>query len=251
MGNRNLKKNVKQKSRIIVIVSLCILLMGYCANRYIRCDITGVPFEMPRWYTDKCDKLSKKDIYEYETVIQELCGERLWSSRDAYDSMFFMMIPMYYAFRSSNENAIVDFSNLFSEFVKEIKSDSTEFDSLSDLYRLQFLYLSSQYLILATTNNKANFVPADLDEILENYAKRYLEETATWGVENTVEEHIKQICNGKKYKYNFYSALTDMELLDLGILCDLKGYHRCMGKQYLIMNRMQLDMYIQFLNLQI
>lgn len=90
------------------------------------------------------------------------------------------------------------------------------------MWRLQWLYLCSQYLALSSSfeSYKNLFIP-DLLDICVFYAEDNLYRSeATWKTEDTVYEHIKQVLAGKKYKYHYYSSLVDGDMFSLAILCD-------------------------------
>lgn len=118
-----------------------------------------------------------------------------------------------YAFKSGNELIMNKYQMFFDRFVEAY--ETSKFEDLSRLQRMQFLYLASEYLKLGGTSNA-------LSAIIEEKAHEDLLTTATWKVEPTVKEHLIKALANKQYKYSYFSKIVDADFYTLACLCDLK-----------------------------
>ena len=180
-------------------------------------DVGGVELV----YQYNCRMLVNTDNTNFHRLLSNLCSQELWNSRDCYDACSWMIVPMHYAFKSGDDYSVTAFHDLFVRFVNYCRIRGG-YNEESRVWRLQWLYLCSQYLALSSTFKSYNslFIP-DLLDICVFYAGDNLYRSeATWKTETTVYEHIRQVLAGKRYKYHYYSSLVDGDMFSLAILCD-------------------------------
>lgn len=172
-------------------------------------------------YQYKCKMFDGTDNEKFHLMLSDLCSQDLWNSRDCYDACSWLIVPMHYAFKAGDDYSVNKFQELFSKFT-DYCLQWGGYNEESRVWRLQWLYLCSQYLALSSSfeSYKNAFIP-DLIDICVFYAEDNLYRSkATWKTEDTVYEHIKQVLAGKKYKYHYYSSLVDGDMFSLAVLCD-------------------------------
>ncbi len=202
----------------IVCLVMVLDLVGCNTNDNHNTDF--LPNEDTKIYNKQCKQLESTDTETFHAILYDLCSQELWNTRDCYDACSWMIVPMHYAFKSGDDYAVSEFSQMFNRFASTCQSDGWYVESR--VFRLQWLYLCSQYLALTSSFNTYQkfFIPALLDVCIEEAKFNLYRSQATWKTEATVEEHIKQVLAGKEYKYHYYSSLTDGDMFSLAILSD-------------------------------
>ncbi len=184
-------------------------------------------------YAAAAAPLSEEQQAFYDRTVKVLLGEDLWTARDMYDASHYLMIPMHYAFRARDEEAIALFADFFARFTQDITGDDRYgFQQYAFLQRLQFLYFSSQFMCLCAASGRPDLIPDALPTVAYDCAETYLLHTeANWNTEDTVMEHLQQMLVGKQYPYSYYSLTEDLDGFDLAILCDLNCLARLLGER--------------------
>lgn len=180
-------------------------------------------------------KAEKLEIYDietsntetmYSTYITTLLDEKLWNSRDAYDTTHYLMVPMYYAFQEKNEEWIQLFTNHVEKFSNMSEGEKEKFEALPEVDKWQYLWWISNYLCLC--------VQYDYDIPQKTYDMLYCEMknrvnsyTGNWeSTENysNMWETYEGLLSGKGYanEKSYSNVFTPLDLKHLAILCDLK-----------------------------
>lgn len=185
-------------------------------------------------YTGTAEPLTEEEQALYDDTVKVLLKEDLWTARDMYDACHYLMIPMHYAFRAGDEEAIQLFADFFARFTGDVTgADVYQFEEVSLLNRLHFFYLCTQYMNLCAANGYDGLIPAELPALAQTCAADYLlNSTANWGTEPTVIEHIRQVIAGKEYSRRYYGTIEDFDMFTLAVLCDLKCLHTMRGTEY-------------------
>ena len=180
------------------------------------------------------EPLSEEEQTLYDSTVKVLLTEDLWTERDMYDACHYMMIPMYYAFWSGDTETIQMYRDFFARFTADVTGvDSRHFQEVSQLNRLHFFYLCTQFMNLCAANDFDELIPTELPDLAQNCAADYLlYHTANWGTEPTVIEHMRQVIAGKEYSRSYYGTIEDFDMFTLGILCDLKCFYGMRGETY-------------------
>lgn len=184
-------------------------------------------------YRGSAELLSEEEAALYDSTVKVLLTQELWTSRDAYDACHYLMVPMYYAFRSGDTNTIWLFSSFFQRFAEDLDADPSAFEEISFLDQLHFLYFCTQYMNLCVANGYEEAIPQSLPLYAQETAEEYLlRHVANWKTEPTVIEHMRQVIAGKEYKRSYYSSIEDFDKFTLAILCDLKCYYTMREESY-------------------
>lgn len=164
------------------------------------------------------------DRDDYAQTVRDALEDELWNSRDAYDACMYLMVPMHYAFQMNHSDETGAFTNLFERFAASLDSNSTYFEN-GDLYKLHWLYFSSQYMKLMCQNDRSGQVPDGLYEFVNkeiiyfwnNYRGGYKAEF------HGMEEVLQAVLYGDGYSIDksYRYAVCDMELFMLAIMCDM------------------------------
>ena len=147
-----------------------------------------------------------------------LCNER-----DAYDACMNLMVPMHYVFQKHNENGIETFTMQFSTFVDDYNED--EFGKLNTMYKLSWLYFSSQYMKLMIDTGRQSNIPTGLFDITDKEILRYwFYYKGSYKAEFTgMEELLQNVLYGKGYSIDqsYKHAICDVEQFIIAIMCDM------------------------------
>lgn len=177
-------------------------------------------------YTGAASHLSEDEQRLYNDTVIALLEQELWTSRDAYDASHYLMVPMFYAFRSGESSLIEAYARFFARFAEEVGSGTSAFTSIGDLDKLQFHFFATQFMVLCALHGRQELVPAVLPELSQRCAEYVLYDVpSNWGVEPSYEYHIQTVLSGKQYSRQYYSMIDDFTLFSLGILCGPHIYH--------------------------
>lgn len=94
-------------------------------------------------YTGAANHLSEEEQRLYNDTVIALLEQELWTSRDAYDASHYLMVPMFYAFRSGESSLIEAYARFFARFAEEVGSGTSAFTSIGDLDKLQFHFFAT------------------------------------------------------------------------------------------------------------
>ena len=193
---------------------------------------TWVPL-CEKWSSDNPENPENNDEqyfrHIYESTVFALLSDDVWNDRDIQDASHFLMMPMHYAFMANWGSAIDKYTSFFNRFVDSVSS--SDFDTLSRMKKMQFLYLGTEFLKLSVkyeseTDEK---LKEELFNLISEYANDDLLTIATWKTEPTVKEHLIQVLNHKVYVQSRYSLIVDGDFYTLACLCDLAYVSRCTG----------------------
>lgn len=117
---------------------MCVILSGIMLSMMAACgasgspsnstaaDITEISIETVReLYTGASETLTPEEQSLYDNTVMAWLQDDLWRGRDLYETGHNLMIPMHYAFRSQNEEAIAAFSSFFERFVDDVLGGGT------------------------------------------------------------------------------------------------------------------------------
>lgn len=184
-------------------------------------------------YISTAEPLNEEQQILYNSTVKMLLKEDLWTERDMYDAVHYLMIPMHYAFRAGDEGTVSLFADFFTRFTQDITTDDRYgFQTSIFLNRLQFYYFSTQFMCLCAASGRVDLIPDALPAAAYDCAETYLLHTeANWHTEDTVIEHLRQMLAGKEYPYSYYSVTEDLDGFTLAILCDLNCFAKLSGKE--------------------
>jgi hypothetical protein len=175
-------------------------------------------------------KIDDKDRKLWEKTISLYLKDNLWEERDAYDAGHYLMVPLYAAFLMEEEGWQNEFVEHFNRFAN---NGLEKLSSLNRLNQLQYLYLVSQFSLLATESGNNSYNPEGLiDFLFEKVEKIWFHEPAwQWGrkpFEHGMKERFlwKLEQKDKLTAKNYYKAIIDEELFIFAIAADLRNYEK-------------------------
>ncbi len=165
---------------------------------------------------------------EWDATVSLLLQEDLWRSEWAYDAGHYLMVPLHGAFILHAEDWQRAFADQFTRFVGA--SPPTPGDN-ARLARLQYLYLASRYLVLATREGRPEFVPPGLSTMLARSLEDLWLRVPAWQWDRVpfaggVRERALWKLGDPVTPYRFYRAIIDEECFLFGIAGDLRQYER-------------------------
>ena len=122
-------------------------------------------------YTGAASHLSEAEQRLYNDTVIALLEQELWTSRDAYDASHYLMVPMFYAFRSGESSLIEAYARFFARFAEEVGNGTSAFTSIEDLSKLQFHFFATQFMVLCALHGRQELVPAVLPELSQRCAE--------------------------------------------------------------------------------
>lgn len=157
----------------------------------------------------------------WRKTVGALVKESLWSDRDAYDAAHALMVPLHYAFVTSDHAGILDFETLMTRF-------ATQELTGGQLQMAQWLYFVSRYLSLRIEFSRPL---REIDKALAQRLAAWLhvrweyEPGFNWGRTPFIGSKARLAdirSSSKKEPFSYYSAVTDYELFLFAIASDLK-----------------------------
>lgn len=153
----------------------------------------------------------KSENYLWKTTVSKYITGDLWDDINSYDAGHTLLIPMFYAFTTEDENKMEEFHNLFERYSIYLSNNNYTYNYW-DLNHMQFNFLASNYINLCSKYNCTDRIKEPLLNYLYDEAFYY--------------------CLLKREKYNIednpnYNALTAIERdFELGKpIADLYQYH--------------------------
>jgi hypothetical protein len=137
------------------------------------------------------------------------------------------MVPMHAAFQRRNEAWMHEFADHFAGYASDPSKLPT--GEVAELSRLYYLYLASQFLVLAKKAGQENLIPPNLPELIFSEIHTYWNVTPAWQFDSPhfnggARERLLWKLKHKKVKKSYYRAVLDHDLYAFGIVGDLKAF---------------------------
>jgi hypothetical protein len=179
----------------------------------------GPLFPAP-YKTDQADEIHQL----WSANVDPPLRARIQSSDQAYTIGQELIVPLHAAFRLRDDAWERSFSNHFSRLV----SDPSVLPTVV-LSRLEYLYLASQFVVLARENERQDLIPPGLPEMLFAEVSKYwrTESAWQWGQNpfpGGIRERILWKLSHRKTGKSYYRAMVDDDLFLLAMAADLKAY---------------------------
>jgi hypothetical protein len=169
-------------------------------------------------------------IILWDSIIIPRLDTALWKKGTAYDAGHFFMIPLHAAFILEQEDWQNAFSKHFSRFAEIGFADAEP----TRLYRLQYYYLASWFLVLATQQKKDYLIPPNLYTVIHDEVDLAwnIESSWTWNssfipfkkFNNMRSRILWKLYNVDVQPVTFYRAIVDEEKFVFAIAANLKTY---------------------------
>ncbi len=158
-----------------------------------------------------CMSYLKSENYLWSNTVSKYITGDLWDDINSYDAGHSLLVPMFYAFTTEDENKMEEFHDLFERYAIYLSNNNYTYNYWN-LNHMQFNFLASNYINLCSKYNCTNRIKEPLLNYLYDEAFYY--------------------CLLKREKYNTedkpqYSSLKAIERdFDLGKpTADLYQYH--------------------------
>lgn len=163
----------------------------------------------------------------WNQTVKIYLKDDLWKEIYIYDASHSLMPSLHAAFELSKYDWQRDFSQHFKRFSCEIIKDNNNVSAVK-LDRLHYLYLASQFLVLAESKDKQELIPENLNNILLSQLEVYWTEPA-WQWDRVdfsggMKERLLWKLNNEKVSQSYYRAIIDEELFTFAIAADLRAY---------------------------
>lgn len=137
------------------------------------------------------------------------------------------MVPMHAAFHRKNEAWMHEFADHFARYASDPSTLPT--GEVAELSRLYYLYLASQFLVLAKGSGQENLIPPNLSDLIFTEVRTYWNVTPAWQFDSPhfnggARERLLWKLKHKKVKKSYYRAVLDHDLYVFGIVGDLKAF---------------------------
>lgn len=205
------KKTIKS-----LLLIICIVVTSFSCSR-IQYFTSGGEDVRKTNQDDYFNKLS------YNELLKLVSSVNLYSDRDAYDSLHFLMVPMYYAFNNDDKDIISCFDKIFKRFIDGCDGSPSETEQ--SLKNSQWYYLCSEYLVLQQKHQ--HHINNTLFKKVFKYAKEYKSTHKGNWTDYKQYDNFIDLLNGLLYGDGYESGnsynniIVDSELEALGIICDI------------------------------
>lgn len=160
----------------------------------------------------------------WAAVVQPVLQQDIRSGEQAQTFGTTMMIPLHSAFHLRDEQWERSFADHFSRMVTNFSALPAE-----DLGRLQYLYVASQFLVLAKDSGKQDLIPRTLPgllytDILNVWTKKPAWQWGRAPFPGGVRERTLWKLSARQLPKNYYRAITDVDFFVFAIAGDLKSF---------------------------
>ncbi|MFL0362258.1 hypothetical protein ACH0BF_04465 [Pseudobacillus sp. 179-B 2D1 NHS] len=174
-------------------------------------------------------KLNEKEQSLWNSTIRVYLQKDLQSGRDFYDAGHLLMVPLHYAYSSSNEELTSDFKEYFQHFNPAEHKELNIHAEGERLSTLQYYYLISQYIVLAENKGADKQHINDLaDYLLSEIQQLWLEVPAwQWGEKDFrggMRQRVLWKLENEKVDRHYYRAFVDEEFFTFAIAADLSRH---------------------------
>lgn len=184
--------------------------------------------------TNVDSSMTKIDTSIYElwnkVIANNLADTALWEQGKAYNTGHFYMVPLHAAFQLNENDWQQQFANHFKKFTNQGVYETEP----QRLYRLQYYYLASWFLILASQNQKDSLIPENLYSFIHDEIDWLwnMESAWTWtnklipvtSFKNMKDRVLWKLLNVDLPPKTYYRAIIDEEKFVFAIAANLKTY---------------------------
>ncbi len=166
----------------------------------------------------------------WQNTVQPYLNEPLWETEMSYNAGHFLMVPLHAAFALKNTEWQQDFANHFARFADSGYNNMGK----TLLYRIHYLYLASQFIVLCQESNADSLIPKNLYDIIFTKINKTWNEDEIWQwkypkskistFKNMREKVLWKLYNSNSDEKIYYRAIMDDELFTMAIGADLKRY---------------------------
>jgi hypothetical protein len=206
-------------SRSFVLTALVFSLFCLCLIATLPAAAT-TPVQVP---AQTAAKAPDADHQLWTATIEPIFPRPVTTSAQAYYSGEVLLVPVHAAFSRNDPEWEKEFADYFKQFMQAP-------DQITDveLSRLQFLYLASQFVVLAQKSHHAELIPSRLPDLLfSEIQTAWLEKPAgQW--EHPFFKGIRERTLWKLNTHNvaksYFRGIMDDDFFVFAIAADLRNY---------------------------
>lgn len=166
----------------------------------------------------------------FSAVVESYLADPLWSHRDAYDAAHHLLLPM----RAAYEEPVPSWQPHFAEHFDEFVAAGVPKLATNRLARLQYLYLASQFAVIATRQGHDEQIPDGLVALLEAELKSLWLVQPAWQWNRdpfaTMRARVEWKLTLDNPDQSYYRAIIDEEHYTFVIAADLVTLSRLRGE---------------------
>jgi len=162
----------------------------------------------------------------WSTIVEPILLQSIKSGEQGQNFGTTMMVPLQAAFRLRDVQWEQDFADHFSRMVANFASLPDE-----DLGRLQYLYVASQFMVLAKHNGQLSLIPRTLPGTLYTDLWKVWTHKPAWQFEGAgpafpggVRERVLWRLDHRRVAKSYFRSINDVDLFVFAIAADLKGF---------------------------
>lgn len=164
----------------------------------------------------------------WSSVVDPVLKQTVTSSGQAQNVGITMMVPLHAAFKLRDPQWEHSFADHFSRFAADPSSLPGPIPA-NTLARLYYLYLASQFIVLAKESGQQDMIPANLPVQVMNEVLRVWVRTPAWQFGGTTfrggaRERVLWKLDHRKVEKSYYRVIIDEEFYVFAIAADLKAY---------------------------
>lgn len=169
----------------------------------------------------------------WERLVAAYLTEPLWCDSSshphgldlAYDAGHHLMIPVHAAFALDRQHWQRQIADFWSRYMVADPAQSPS----TVLGRLQFLYVASRFVVLATDHARAALVPTQLPALLMSEVRRFWSDEPAWlwgrdPFPGGMRERLQWKLETPSTTPGYLRAIFDEEMFLLSIAADLRSY---------------------------
>jgi hypothetical protein len=165
------------------------------------------------------------DVHQlWSTIVDPVLGQKITGGEQAQNFGTIMMVPLHAAFRLRDPLWERGFADHFSRMLTDLSALPDE-----DLGRLQYLYVASQFMVLAKQSGQQDLIPRTLPgSLYTDIWKVWTKKPAwQWGgppFPGGVRERTLWRLDHRHVEKSYYRSINDVDFFVFAIAGDLKAF---------------------------
>lgn len=213
MNNASVSNKAKVISRVRLFALAPVVCTALCASAVLSRSLNRGPGTQP----DALHQL-------WAVVIDPRLQRNVQGDHDAYDDGHILMVPLHAAFRRGD----VVWEQSFSDHFGRLVFNRSTLPSVV-LSRLQYLYLASEFVVLAKKNGRQYLIPVGLPDLLFDEIQSYWQKKPAWQWDHAafpggMRERLLWKLNNRRVEKSYYRGLIEEDFSLFAIAADLKVY---------------------------
>ena len=160
----------------------------------------------------------------WSTVVDPVLRQKITGNEQAQNFGTTMMLPMYAAFHLRN----VEWERAFADHFSRMLTDYAALPE-EDLGRLQYLYVASQFMVLAKETGQQDLIPRTLPGTLNTDITRVWTKKPAWQWDRKpfpggARERTLWKLDNRRMEKSYYRSINDVDLFVFAIAGDLKSF---------------------------